>query len=362
VPSARRIAFLIFLCVFTAIAAHAQAEEDSLGPRFTWPEIPQSPYDPVTGPLQRLTTPTDRTRAFDLLNRARENYRFDGLAAAPFSMEVSFVASGNSKYEGQGTMTQTYLDAGHHVWEAHLAGNTSGRVVSMGRRGAIGGSEEIPLRVQMVRSAIFAPVKQPVERVELRTGTVSFHGEQLTCVLFAARLDDPSAYRNWREKEYCVDAQSGLLRLWSATPGIYAVYDYSRAINWNGHTIAGEITFYEDSGQVLQIHVESFGPPTMTAADLRPASAPERNASGNGGLEHFTVVVRPDGAQTPAHGSVTPVIVHAAIATNGTVLESEVLTPVDPELAQLAISHVRKCGCSNFQTEAIFLVAFVSPQ
>lgn len=362
----RKISFAFLFCILAVASAHAQAQEESIGPRFTWPELPHTSYEPVTGPLQVLTSPQDRTRAFDLLDHARQDYSFYVQHGAAFSMRVSFLASGQTQYEGQGSMEETWLDNGHKTWTAQLAGNTSGRTVYLSHRWAANGSLIIPLHVQTVRAALFWPVSNFKDRADLRMQRVNFQGAPLTCILAVEKLGYPPAGRHWVEREYCVDEQTGLLRIWSEAPGIYAVYDYKSAINWNGHTIASQITFYEDGGQALQIHVESLGEASMSAAEFRPSAEilAQRSATGNGGPVRFAVIASP--GPPPDHGVITPVIVHAALAANGSLLDAEVLTPVDPALAERPISAVKaRCHCftnPNEQEEALITVEFISAE
>lgn len=365
-PSMRRIWLAIMICALAACGAHAQVEEESVGPKFVWPEVPHSPYEPVTGPLQVLSNPQDRTHAIELMEHASQNYRFYVQHGTPFMMRVSFVSSGQGQFEGRGSMDEIWLDNGHKRWTAELAGNVSGRAVYLNHRWAQNGSLVIPLRVQMVRSALFWPVSTPGAQFDLRTQTVNFHGATLTCILTTKKLGYPPAGRQWVEKEYCVDERTGLLRISSTAPGIYAVYDYTSAVQWNGHDIASQITFYEDSGQVLQIHVESLGEPNLSPADFRPAQEilSQKSAPGNGGPVRFALGIHPGGR--PASGTITPVIVHASLAADGSLLEAELLTPVDAALAQRAMEAVKaRCHCMtnpNEQEEAIITVEFFAGQ
>lgn len=366
-PISRKLFLALLFSILAIPALHAQAEEASAGPRFTWPETPSSPHEPVTGPLQVLSSPRDRAWAAELLDRAGQNYRFYVAHGTPFTMRVSFVASGQSQFGGNGSMEETWLDDGHKTWTAELAGNTSGRSVYLGHRWPVGGSLVIPLRVQMVRSALFWPVAGTRPREDLRMQKVNFQGSPLTCILTAGNLKFPPAGRHWVETEYCVDEQTGLLHLWSAAPGYYTVYDYTQSVSWNGHQIASTITFYENSMQVLQIHVENVANATANPESFRPPPefASQPPAPGNGGPVHFAVIVAPKG-QRPTSGQITPIIVHAAIAADGSLLDAEVVTPVDAAFAQRALAEVKaRCRCfiaPNEQTEALINVEFFSDQ
>lgn len=362
--SSRKIWFAILVCVFAAAGVNAQAEEESVGPKFTWPAVPYSPNEPVTGPLQTLTSPQDRAMAMGLLERASQNYRFYVPRGAPFTMHVTFLASGQSQIEGQGSMEETWLDGSHRRWTAELNGNVSGRSAYGNRLWATGGSQTIPLRVQMVRSALFWPVSAVADRAELRMQKVNFQGSALTCILTSGKINFPPEGRHWVETEYCVDEQTGLLRVWSKAPGIYAVYDYRKTISWSGHQIASQITFHEGTQQVLQIHVDNLGEATVNPDSFRPP--PEilikQNAAGNAGPVRFALIVSSGGR--PLQGAITPVIVHASVGADGKIVDAEVITQVDASLAERALAEVKAHSKvhmnANEQTEALISVEFIS--
>jgi hypothetical protein len=301
-----------------------------------------------------------------MLDHARQNYDFFVQHGPGFTMRVSFLASGSAKYEGQGYMEESWLDNGHKRWTAEVGGSTSGRLVYMGHRWALGNSPEIPIRVQMVRSAFYWPVKNVKPRADLRVQQVSFNGEAITCVLAADKLGFPTPGRHWKESEYCVDPKTGLLRIWSEAPGIYTVYDYKNPVSFRGHVIASEITFYEGAAQVLQIHVESIADAPINPEEFRPSPGmdPKSRVPANGGPVRFSVVVADGPLQ--GRGTVQPVVIHTTLEPNGTMLEPEVLTPVDQALAQRAIAVAQsRCQCHIFpndQMEALITVEFLSPR
>lgn len=365
-----RIIFVMFVVLLGVAAVHAQAEDETLditNPKISWPAIPANSHEPVTGPLQLLTSPADRAMALDLLSRVRQNYDFYIERGPAFDMKVSFNATGQSQHEGYGTMEEVWLDGQHFRWIAQMAGSTSGRIVYPGRRQFADGPQPIPLRVQMVRSAFLWPVANIRPRAELRMQSVNFEGSAVNCILASGRIPNPPAGRHWVESEYCVDARTGLLREWSAAPGIYAIYDYKNAIQFHGHTIASEITFYENEMPVLQIHVDSIGEADgVSPEDFRPATGTvtRQVVPGNGGPARLAIFSRGDEGSGPMQ--IQPVIVHAALAPGGKIIEAEVITPVDASTAERALEAAKaRCQCVTFgntQKEVLINVKILVPR
>jgi hypothetical protein len=348
-----RIIFMMFVALLGVAAVHAQAEDETLditNTKILWPPIPANSHEPVTGPLQLLTSPADRATALDLLSRVRQNYDFYVQHGPAFDIKVSFNATGQSEHEGYGTMEQVWLDGQHFRWSAQMAGSTSGRIVYLGRRQWVEGPAPIPLRVQMVRSALFWPVPNIKPRAELRMQTVNFNGSTVNCVLASGRIPNPPAGRHWVESEYCVDARTGFLREWSAAPGIYAIYDYKNAIQFHGHVIASEITFYENEVPVLQIHVDSIRDADgVNPEDFRPSTATvtRQAVPGNGGPARLAIFSRDN--EGSGAMQIQPVIVHAALAPGGKIIEAEVITPVDASTAERALEAAKaRCQCVSF--------------
>ena len=119
-----------------------------------------------------------------------------------------------------------------------------------------GTADPVPLRVQMVRGALFRPIPGSPSRKAIREADVDFNGEQVSSVLQAGTGPPTGIPRQWSDREYCVDPRTGLLMISSEAAGVYAVYDYTNAINFHGHTLPRQITFFQSEKAVLDIHVE----------------------------------------------------------------------------------------------------------
>jgi hypothetical protein len=162
-------------------------------------------------------------------------------------------------------MEETWANPSVWRWSAKFAGTSQTR---MGNSGAVfGDTEPIPLRVQMVRSALFWPIPpQSPAQAMIRSVKANFEGTKITCLLFSGSVPAEPAPRFWVETEYCINPDTALLQMWSEAPGIYTTYDYHDAINFHGHIIPRTVTIDESRSTVLRIYVESL----TDAGDVEP--------------------------------------------------------------------------------------------
>ena len=320
--------------------------------------VPDSPLEMVTVPARLLTSQDDRAAALELFDHARQNlYLHNGAPA--FQMKVSFMSSGQALYEGDGAMEE--ISSGPRWrWTAQI-GSSSQTHLSPGG-GVVYSSnphDPIPMRVQMVRSAIFAPIARNVGADVIRTAEVMRDGKELTCMLLSASAPDTSAPRQWYETEYCFDADSGLLRAWSEAPGIYTDYNYADAIRFAGRTIPRDITMTEGNTAILQIHIDSLEPAVGVMPEMfQPTRAMRADGPAFviGSPQRFPM--RVDRAPEGVASHVQPVIIHATLSnTDGRVLEAEALPGSDPALAQEALNLIEK---TNFQPNGMQQEVFVN--
>jgi len=187
----------------------------------------------------------------------------------------------------------------------------------------------------------------------------------MRCLLLSRAVPPNPAPRSWYETEYCVDPATGLLQTWSEAPGIFAVYDYNGAAEFHGHTIARQVSIYEEGRLVLQAHVESL----EDAKDLDPnlfKPTPEMVDAGGsfalGSPDRFPMRVDPTDAPTSTYFQ--PVIVHAILdAQEGRVLDAEALQNSYPDLSRAAMDLVRNTSFepSGLQQEVFINVQFHMP-
>jgi hypothetical protein len=107
----------------------------------------------VTREPQTLTKPADRAAALDLLDRAWQNYNLHDIST-PYSLKVSFETNMGAQVEGQGTMEELSDGGAHWRWSARLQDSLVVRIGSDERVYGTNPSEPVPLRVQMIRSAL----------------------------------------------------------------------------------------------------------------------------------------------------------------------------------------------------------------
>ena len=348
--------FLLLAILFSVLAVAPAAR----GQAMALAAVPDTPLELVTGSARALITPETRDEAMDLLARARQNVTLHAAGVPPFQMKVSFTASGESQFEGDGTMEEMY--AGPVLrWTERLASSSQMHIVSHGQTFATNPGEPVPLRVQMVRGAIFEPIGPAPGTGMIRAQNVQRDGQELTCLLLSGSVPTAPMPRQWVETEFCIDPATALLHSWSAAPGIYVNYDYSDAIQFHGRTLARQITVVEGSKPVLQIHIDSLKDadnldpvifePTREMTSAGPAFAlgyPRRFPMRAGLLENS------------APQMIQPVIVHATLSNvDGRVLEAEALQEANPELAQAAVELVEH---SRFPATGMQQEVFINVQ
>lgn len=334
---ARRILVLFFSLTLSAACALAQNQQGVLD----WRPTPTSPFDPVTMPATSLVTPGDRARALELLDRARQNYYLEIPRGPSFSLTASFVSSGQLTYEGSGSIEEVWAAPNLWKFSARVGDFSMTRVQVRGPVMGQASADAIPARIQMARTLVTDPVPAIGQGPMLRSADVNWRGMKLTCVLVSG--DVPGGIpRHWVEMEWCIDPESGLLHTYSIAPGVYAIYDYSRPVNFEGHTLAGEITVYKNSAKVMDIRLESVRAMGQLAdAEFQPgADAQTMRPMGDFGraMRGQRIV---DGPREPGI-PIQPVIVHATFRSDGTVSEIEPITETNPELVERAVALVRE--------------------
>jgi len=346
------LAAIPFCLLTSAPAARAQA--------MTLAAVPDSPLELVNGSARAVITPEGRDVAMDLLARARQNLTLHAAGVPPFQMKVSFTSSGDSRFEGDGTMEELY--AGPVLrWTERLASSSQMHIVSGGKAFATNPNEPVPLRVQMVRGAIFEPIGPAPGTGMIRAQTVERDGQELTCLLLSGSVPTAPMPRQWVETEFCIDPQTALLQSWSVAPGIYVNYDYSDAIQFHGRTLARQITVVEGNKPVLQIHIDSL----KDADHLDPVIfQPSREMTGAGPAfvlgypRRFPM--RAGMLENSAPQMIQPVIVHATLSNvDGRVLEAEALQDSNPELVQAAVQLVEH---SRFPATGVQQEVFINVQ
>src|SRR5271169_1215468 len=325
---------------------------------------PSDAHEMVTHQPRTLTKPADRSAALDLLDRARHNYDLHDIST-PYALKVSFETSGAAQMEGEWTMEELSDGGSHWRWTAHLG---DAQVIRIGADDRVYGtnpSEPVPLRVQMVRSALLRPIGRNAGAFAIRAANVERDGKEMSCLLLSRAIPPNPAPRSWYETEYCVDLATGLLQTWSAAPGIFAVYDYNGVAEFHGHTLPREVSIYEEGHLAVQAHVESL----KEVSDIDPnLFQPTPEMVDEGGTFALAAPnrfpMRVDPSDGPTSTFFQPVIVHAILdAQDGSVLDAEPLQTSDRDLSRAAMDLVRSTAFepSGFQQEAFINVQFHMP-
>jgi hypothetical protein len=349
-----RLAKILFLLAIAAPALHAQNQEGVL----SWPPTPAGPNEPVSIPAHALITPAERTAALELLDRARQNSSLFVPRATPFDIKVSFTATG-AEYDGAGSLEEIWFAPNLWRFTAQLGDFSMMRGVSRGPFFGENSADVVPMRVQSAWHIMMSPIAPVSSNSMLRSADVNWRGMQLTCVLVSGDVpkDVP---RHWVEFEYCIEPRTGLLRLYSIAPGMYVVYDYSKALQFDGHEIPREITEFIGESVVLAIHIQEISDASnVDHATLEPPTPMQRMNPLTTAQRLPMIVNGPRVAGVP----INCVIVHATVDPQGKILEEEVAASSLPELSQRALDLVKNTTMSHAppgtQREVFINVQFI---
>jgi hypothetical protein len=337
------------------------------------PTVAPVPYDPLelaTGPALVPDTPEKRALLLNLLERARQNNAMHTPGTAPFTLKVSFNSTGNgSKNTGYGEVEETWLNGQTWRWSARLGDYSQLRIFYEGAAYDDKPRGSMPLRLQMVRNAVFWPVVGNFAPSLIRMATANWQGTEVACMLISGGGNEATATagRRWEESEYCIDPKTGLLRAHSEAPGIYAIYDYEGAAQFHGRTLARQITVVEGGATVLQIHLDGIEDANDDPHQFVPTHKMLARGPGAIMVGPFRF---PEFVSVPASysGAVQPVIVHAILDEKGKVLDAEVTQSSDPALSTAALGRVWRSSFGaaarpgKLQREAFINVQFTPAQ
>ena len=342
-----RHGFAIALLIFLTSSVLAQN-------RLPTASLPFDPLELATGPAKLLDTPKLRALVLGLVEQARQNNAMHTAGSAPFDLKVSFTSSGESRYTGSGDLEETWMSGRVWRWSAHLADFSIERIFYHGYAFDEKSRGPVPLRMHMVRAAVFWPVSGNFAPAYLRVATAKWDGDEVMCVLRSRGPDEEEVAtqdsdvveksgRTWGEREYCIDPKTGLLRTYSEAPGIYTVYDYNDVtLHFHGRTLARQISVVEGGVPILKIHLDGIEDPHV-AADPN-LFVPTRHMLDAGPQPTISGVFRfsqfaPGGGRTAV---IQPVIVVATINDKGTIEDAEVPPNIDPNLREAALRLVRQ--------------------
>jgi hypothetical protein len=323
------------------------------------PAVPENPNELATQNAKPVTSSKQRSAALELLEQTRRASNLFS-AGEPFTMKVSFTSTSNTQTQADGTMEETWLGSAWR-WTAEMGGASYGRVGTGDQVYGARADEAIPMRLQMVRSAIYSPIAPRLGQAVIRSATVNYQGHEVACFLLSGGVGIVGP-RFWVETEYCVDPNTGLLQIWSEAPGIYVTYNYDGAMEFHGHTVAREITVTEGYDAVLQIHIDSIEDARdVNAETLVPGQEMSPSFLLSGPFR-FPMRVDPEGVA--ASSVIRPVIVHATLdSQDGNVMDAEVVESSDTKLNEQALDLVWNSGfpATGMQREVFINVQFHEP-
>ncbi|HLJ49005.1 MAG TPA: M56 family metallopeptidase [Bryobacteraceae bacterium] len=302
--------------------------------------VPADVHEPVTSGFRVPETADERAAALAVIERALQNSRMHVAEMKGYNLKVSFNAGGNVAHTGAGELTETWFSGQNWRWTANLGNFSIVRIASQGQVVDEAHVANIPMRVQMLREAIFWAAGFGVpSNAALRTAAVRLNGRPATCVLTSRMNGAVSSTRLWEEEESCVDDGTGLMQVYSWAPGSYVVYGYGRNLNFHGTSIPDQIAVYVGGVLALDAQVDIMEAGPMDPGLLRVT--PEMLAGKPSVVlqkgSRFAVNVSDD----TLGGQVRPVIVHATITTSGDVTDAEVTAASDSALVGRALEYVK---------------------
>ena len=317
--------------------------------------VPGDPLELATGPAIIADTPEKRSAILNLLERARQNNNLHVNGMNPFELKASFNSGGSAGNSGPGVLEESWLSGSTWRWNEHLGSYSQLRIFHNGVAYDSNPASYQPLRLQMIRQAIFWPVAGDFATNVIRVAEASWNGKPVTCALIAGPRANASQEigRQWIEEEFCVDPATGFLQTYSIAPGIYDVYDYSNALEFHGHSLARRITIVENSIPIATIELNEI-------KDLNTADGslfiPSADMKGPGIMlgppMRFPQVVKNNSPAT-ATGVVQPIIIHAALDVRGRVLEAEALQTSDSVGSDAALKLVRNTNYGPARNRAL---------
>jgi hypothetical protein len=304
--------------------------------------LPNDPLELATGPTVVPDTPEKRAVLLNLLERARQNSAMHTPGMAPFTLKASFNSTGGDSHsQGYGEVEETWLNGQTWRWSARLGDYSQLRIFYQSAAYDDKPRGHMPLRLQMVRNALFWPVVGNFAASLIRMATAQWEGTDIACILISRGGNDATATpgRRWEENEFCIDPKTGLLRIHSEAPGIYSVYDYNGGIAFHGRVLPRQTTIVEGGSSVLQIHLENIDDANNDPNQFIPTKKMLSHGPGAIMVGPFRF---PESVRTPAgySGVIQPVIVHAILDQKGKVLDAEVVQTSDPALAAAALGVV----------------------
>lgn len=332
------------------------------------PAVPPDPLELVTGDAQPVQNAEQRAAVVRRLSSA---IAFSNVRAYPYDRRTAFNAFGSTSSDGAWQLEDTSPGGNLYRWTAQ---GPSYSAINLYVDQMLYSSEPlgaIPLRLAQVRTAIFftRPVVGP--RATLRTFAAEFNGSAVMCILLShmGAAKGATGGRRWVESEYCIDNASSALITYSVAPGLYTLYDYSRAIHFHDRLIPNKFTITEAGHTVIEAQTVSVSDPSEDASLFQPAGLAQ---VGVGPLmtPAWNLRTAATSSMVPA-GSEDVVIVHGLRSVSGEFTGLELVASSNSALNQSALEMASKWsgsaisedvepGATPQSHEVLVTVTFVS--
>lgn len=328
--------------------------------------VPEDPHELATSGARQLTTPAERGAVVSLLNRSAVNFAFHARGATPYILKSSFTAANAWSDQGQGQLEEDWANGQTWRWSTTVGGYSQLRVFSNGIAYDTVRAP-MPMPVQLLRTAIFNPVRGVGINRQIRSVTASWKGAEVTCALFGGGENPGATGRHWTETEYCADPKTALLHIYSDAPGIYVVYDYAGATQFHGRTIPSKVSIFENGQNVMDAQITltdgEFANSTLfTATEQMISSGPGAMVAAP---ERFPRFLPASASDASAQTAIQPTIVHAIIDAEGNVKEAIALQSTAVSAAALEavkqsnFGRTAAPGNVRFQRQAFIDVRFI---
>jgi hypothetical protein len=299
------------------------------------PRTPDDPLELITGEAQPVQDAGQRAAAVNLIKRARA--LLNARARPPYDLKTTFTVSGLSSFDGAWSMEDISPSKGLYRWTAQGPSYSLVTVFTGGIRYSSQPATAVPLRLMQVRAALFSKHSAD-SHPSARTASATLNGAELSCVLIGQTKPgrQTAGARLWDEQEYCSDAHSGVLTIWSPAPGVYVHCDYSNALNFHAMVLPGQFTITEAGRTIVEARVESVtGPGSPDPALFDPATL---SPTGVGSLlEHaWRLRMSVPFSVVSTNGALQSVVVHGMLTPGGELTETAVVASSSPSLNEQA--------------------------
>ena len=303
------------------------------------PPVPSDPLE-LAGNAQPVQDVNQRAEIVNLLLNA---HRHSNVRAQPYDLKTTFTASGSSSSDGMWQLENTSPAGALYRWTAQGPNYSSVNLNANRVFYSNQAPSSLPLRLVQVREAIFYTEPAVGPRASLRTASATLNGVELTCALIShnGMATSGTGGRRWDEEEYCLDPKAGALITYSLVPGLYVLYDYSKALAFHDKLIPNKFTITQAGQTVVEAETESVRDPSKDLTAFQPSGL---NQIGVGPIMTAPWRYRmgmPAPAGAPA-GTAQIVVLHGMQSPDGKLTDVELLASSDASLNASAVEFAAK--------------------